>query len=79
MLETSNLKLALAEGKDIIDFETHFNPNWEKVDKAISNSGTSAQRPTENLYIGQFYFDTTLSKPIWYKGDSWVDATGVVV
>jgi hypothetical protein len=42
-------------------------------------NGTTANRPTQNLQIGQFYFDTTLGYPIWYDGTDWVDATGTVV
>lgn len=42
-------------------------------------SGTTANRPTENLWTGRTYFDTTLGKPIWYKGPGWVDATGAAV
>jgi len=44
--------------------------------------GDTANRPTQNLQIGQFYFDTdlgTTGKPIWYDGSDWVDATGTVV
>ena len=28
---------------------------------------------------GQPYFDTTLGKPIWWSGSTWVDATGTAV
>lgn len=41
---------------------------------------TTTDRPTTNLLIGMQYYDTTLNKPIWYKGSSvWVDATGTTV
>lgn len=41
---------------------------------------TTTGRPTTNLLIGMQYYDTTLNKPIWYKGSSvWVDATGTTV
>lgn len=41
---------------------------------------TTTGRPTTNLLIGMQYYDTTLNKPIWYKGSSvWVDATGTIV
>lgn len=48
------------------------------------NSGTTAQRPTTNLYVGKTYFDTSLStkgKPIWIgkDGSTWVDAAGTAV
>ena len=43
------------------------------------DSGDSQERPTNYLYGGHPYFDTTLGKPIWYNGSKWVDATGVEV
>lgn len=45
-------------------------------------SGSSANRPTVNLYIGMPFFDTTLGQPIWMKQVSpavWVNAAGVPV
>jgi hypothetical protein len=44
----------------------------------VTSSGTTANRPARGLYVGKFYFDTTIGKPIWYEGPSWVDATGTV-
>lgn len=43
---------------------------------ALQQSGTTAQRPTDTLWIGRPYFDTTLGYPIWYDGSQWIDATG---
>jgi hypothetical protein len=45
----------------------------------VPASGTTANRPTEQREVGQYYFDTTLGIPIWYDGTNWVDATGTVV
>jgi hypothetical protein len=45
----------------------------------VPPSGLSADRPTERLEVGQYYFDTTLGIPIWYDGTNWVDATGGTV
>lgn len=42
-------------------------------------TGTTASRPTTNLLIGQYYYDTTLVKPIWWNGTSWTDGMGTVV
>ena len=47
----------------------------------VQNAGTTAQRPTTNLYAGKFYFDTDLGangRPIWMnKGlTGWVFADG---
>lgn len=52
--------------------------------KYTQTSGTTAQRPTKDLFPGRFYFDTSLGangKPIWISktGLAWVDATGAVV
>lgn len=49
-----------------------------EIQTILKNSfGTT--RPT-NVLIGLQHFDTTLGKPIWYKGVGvWVDATGTVV
>lgn len=46
---------------------------------ALTQSGTTAKRPTSGLWTGRMYFDTTLGKPIWYKTAGWVDATGAAV
>lgn len=46
---------------------------------AVTGSGTTLKRPTNFLYVGRPYFDTTLGKPIWLKSIGptvWVDATG---
>ncbi len=46
---------------------------------STTTSGTTAQRPTEGLYIGRVYFDTTLGYPIWLQSIGpvvWCDATG---
>ncbi len=44
----------------------------------VAFSGTTAQRPTTPV-TGQFYFDTTLGKPVYWSGSGWKDATGVAV
>lgn len=53
------------------------------ISRAQIQSGTTALRPTSLLWIGRFYFDTTLGKPIWIKQVKpaviWVDATGAAV
>jgi len=49
----------------------------------IPDSGTTANRPIDSvqapLFIGQFYFDTTLGIPIWYNGTVWKNASGTTV
>ena len=46
---------------------------------ATPDYGTTVNRPTKKLQIGQFYFDTTLGYPIWYNGTKWVNASGTEV
>lgn len=43
--------------------------------KYVTNHGTSANRPTSSI-IGQFYYDTTIDKPIWWNGTGFKDAAG---
>ncbi len=40
--------------------------------------GSTASRPASPKFY-QSYFDTTITKPIWWTGSGWVDATGSVV
>jgi len=51
---------------------------------AAQQSGTTANRPLKDLWVGRPYFDTSLGakgKPIWVDktGAAWVDATGTNV
>ena len=39
-------------------------------------SGTTANRPSTGNYIGRPYFDTDISKPLFWNGGNWVLATG---
>ena len=58
----------------------YFN-NLDAFLTAISTpqNGATADRPTQNLQVGQFYFDTTLGIPIWYNGTVWKNASGTTV
>lgn len=44
----------------------------------VNLNGATGSRPTSSV-VGQYYFDTTLGKPIWWSGTAFVDATGSVV
>lgn len=46
--------------------------------KYVNLNGTTAQRPTSSI-VGQFFFDNTLGRPIWWDGVSFVDADGNVI
>lgn len=43
---------------------------------AMTQSGTTAQRPTTLLWVGRMYYDSTLALPIFYKGPGWIKADG---
>ena len=42
-------------------------------------SGTTANRPTDTLVAGDYHWDTTLAKPIWWNGSVWKDAANTTV
>lgn len=44
-----------------------------------SATTTALRPPTTNLRPGATSFDTTLGRPIWWNGSTWVDATGAPV
>jgi len=50
---------------------------------SLTEYGTTAQRPTANLWIGRPFMDTTLGQPIWVQAVTpavvWIDATGTSV
>ena len=43
--------------------------------KYVNLNGTSANRPRASV-IGQFYFDTSINKPLWWNGTGFVDGVG---
>jgi len=57
---------------------------FNTVDNAViglitPQAGTTANRPTLQLQIGQPYYDTSLGIPIWYNGTVWKNASGTTV
>lgn len=52
--------------------------NWftqaASILQGITESGTTANRPTKGLYVGRRYYDTTLGYPVWYTGSAWAAA-----
>ena len=46
------------------------------ISRSMPESGSTADRPTSDLWVGRQYFDTTLGRPVWWAGAGWVDATG---
>lgn len=46
--------------------------------QAAQQVGFTSTRPS-NPQVGWMFFDQTLGKPIFYRSDGWVDATGTLV
>lgn len=75
-------------GGDAVDVNGRLSSalgNWFmqvfRISFDMQNSGTTANRPTTNLYPGKFYFDTSLGangRPIWQNktATGWVLADG---
>ena len=48
--------------------------------KTNRHAGTTTQRPISTAVgSGAYYFDTTIKKPIFWNGSSWIDANGETV
>ena len=64
-------------------FNTLDAANGQTIDviNALStpSAGITAARPSTGLQVGQFYFDTTINRPIWWNGTNWINAAGTVV
>jgi hypothetical protein len=45
----------------------------------LPETGTTAERPVVQLFIGQMFFDVTLGVPVWWQGGHWVNASGGAV
>ena len=88
LINTKNPRLPAAPleyNKLFMDqFELILSLYFNTIDNAVAGlinpaSGTTANRPTLQLQIGQMYFDTTLGIPIWYNGTVWKNASGTTV
>lgn len=75
--------LSQPTSQQIVDATGIATPGWSpffsavfRILTAITQSGTTAQRPTVYLWVGREYFDSTLGFPIWYVGPGWVNSAG---
>lgn len=78
---------ALYPNGPLLDAQGNLNPAWQQVFTlwglfvtAGKQSGPSADRPTSGLWVGRFYLDETLGKPVWVKQVEptviWIDSAG---
>jgi len=45
--------------------------------KYVTLNGTTANRPVSSV-TGQRYFDTSIGRPVYWSGSTWVDGAGSV-
>ena len=80
---TSGLELVASAGDVFLKANNgtiKLNRDGSYFQAQLTMNGATSNRPTTDLTIGLMYFDTTLGKPIWYKGEGiWCDATGTSV
>lgn len=88
LISTKNPRLPAAPleyNKSFMDqFERVLGLYFNTIDNAVAGliipaSGTTANRPTLQLQIGQMFYDTSLGIPIWYNGTVWKNASGTTV
>ena len=67
----------------VVDANGNAAPGWAnffssvaQIVTAMTQSGTTAQRPTVFLWTGRMFYDTTLALPVFYKGPGWIKADG---
>ncbi|RAV21442.1 right-handed parallel beta-helix repeat-containing protein [Paenibacillus contaminans] len=51
---------------------------YNEKEVAVVNSGATSARPA-GVPVGYCFFDTSLSKPVWWSGANWKDSSGAVV
>lgn len=74
---TNAVDMLSAEGVlSVNDGWRNFFQSVFTICSALTQSGTTANRPVKLLWTGRMYFDTTLGLPIWYKTAGWVKADG---
>lgn len=79
MISVPPIKNPVSDGKTNNQGWVNWFQNAFYILFSLSQSGTTAQRPTTVLWVGRRFFDVTLSKPVYFKGSGvWVDGAGTV-
>lgn len=80
-LVPNNMLNRITAAGGIVHDNNVYNPNTPPA--MYKWAGTTDDRPDMSFLNGEpwggVYFDTDLGKPIWWRGDKWVDATGAEV
>ena len=73
-IDGTTQKHIFVNGFKIIPRKVNRMKNMTYATVPIIHSGSTENRPTEHLVIGQTYFDTTLGAPVFWTGSEWVKA-----
>ena len=73
-IDGTTQKHIFVNGFKIIPRKVNRMKNMTYVTVPIIHSGSTENRPTEHLVVGQTYFDTTLGAPVFWTGSEWVKA-----
>lgn len=76
----SNSPVVDTEGNATLPWANVFS-RWHNYITDGITSGATSKRPITRLYVGRFYYDETLNKPIWFRAlpNVWRDAAGTIV
>jgi len=72
--EKMPLPFILAKVRTTTAWQNFFSNAYQLL-LMLTLSGTTANRPTKYLWVGRYYYDTTINKPIWVNSVSGVTAT----
>ena len=71
-IDGTTSKYIFTTGFRIIPRKVNRMKNMTYVTVPIIHSGSTENRPTEHLVVGQTYFDTTLGAPVFWNGTEWI-------
>lgn len=77
------LAMKIAKVRLTNSWQTFFSNAYQLL-LMLTLSGTTGNRPTKFLWVGRYYYDTSLNKPVWVNSVSgvtatWKDAAGTTV
>jgi hypothetical protein len=70
-----SLPLNLPANFKATNAEQQYHTQVQQVVQSLTQYGSSEERPRQNLFIGQPYFDTTLNQRIIWNGSQWSDTS----
>jgi hypothetical protein len=71
-IDGTTSKYIFTTGFRIIPRKVNRMKNMTYATVPIIHSGSTENRPTEHLVVGQTYFDTTLGAPVFWNGTEWI-------